>query len=122
MMFFKSKYSNQKMQQFLNLQKDAYKKVKLKSKTTEPPLALVESQSHIYYNKGALAMYEWMECIGEKNVNKALSNFLFDWHSFGGGKSKDRYATTLDLLQYFRAVTPDDQHYLIGDLFECGEE
>ncbi|HOY15284.1 MAG TPA: M1 family aminopeptidase, partial [Saprospiraceae bacterium] len=122
MMVFKSKYSNQKMQQFLNLQKDAYKKSKLKLKTTDPPLALVESQSHIYYNKGALAMYEWMECIGEKNVNKALSNFLCDWHSFGGAKSKDRYATTLDLLQYFRAVTPDDQHYLIGDLFECGEE
>ncbi|MFZ1791627.1 MAG: M1 family aminopeptidase [Saprospiraceae bacterium] len=122
MMVFRSKYSNQKMQQFLNLQKDAYKKTKLKSRTTEPPLALVESQSHIYYNKGALAMYEWMECIGEVNVNKALSNFLFDWHSFGGAKSKDRYATTLDLLQYFRAVTPDDQHYLIGDIFECGEE
>ncbi len=67
-------------------------------------------------------LYEWMECIGEENVNKALSNFLCDWPSFSGAKSKERYATTLDLLQYFKAVTPDDQHYLIGDLFECGEE
>ncbi|MBK8391932.1 MAG: hypothetical protein IPL23_22810 [Saprospiraceae bacterium] len=40
-------------------------------------------------------LYEWMECIGEENVNKALSNFLCHWHSFGGAKSKDRYAKTI---------------------------
>jgi ABC-2 type transport system permease protein len=118
MMVLKEKYNDEKVQQFLKLQLDEYKKASLKSKKEEPPLALVGNDNHIYYNKGALNMYELQKHIGERNVNLALQNFLIDWRSFNNEKKPNRYSTTLDLIQYFREVTPDSVQYVITDLFE----
>jgi hypothetical protein len=84
----------------------------------EPPLVLVENESHIYYNKGSINMYELQELIGEKNINLALQKFLKDWCSFNNPAKPDRYSTTLDLIQYFREVTPDSVQYTVTDLFE----
>lgn len=117
-MVFKEKYPDEKVQQFLKLQLDAYLEAGLKSRKEELPLALVENENHIYYNKGALNMYELQERIGEKNVNMALQNFLKDWHSFNNYQKPNRYSTTLDLIQYFREVTPDSVQYVVTDLFE----
>lgn len=118
MMVFKEKYADEKVQQFLKLQLDEYQEAALKSKKEELPLALVENEDHIYYNKGALNMYKLQEHIGEKNVNIALQNFLNDWRSFKNPQKPNRYSTTLDLIQYFREVTPDSMQYVITDLFE----
>ncbi|MDT4848493.1 Peptidase family M1 domain protein [compost metagenome] len=118
MMVFKEKYPDKKVQQFLKLQLDAYREARLRSKKDELPLALVENESHIYYNKGALNMYELQERIGEKNINLALRNFLKDWHSFNNPSKPGRYPTTLDLIQYFREVAPDSAQYAITDLLE----
>lgn len=118
MMVFREKYPDEKVQQFLKLQLDAYREAGLKLRKEEPPLALVENESHIYYNKGALNMYELQERIGEKNINRALRNFLKDWHSFDNPSKPDRYATTPDLIRYFREVTPDSMQYVVTDLFE----
>ena len=117
-MVFKEKYPGDKVQQFLKLQLDKYHESALKSKKEELPLALVENESHLYYNKGAINMYNFQEYIGEKNINKALQCFLNDWGSFNNPQKPDRYSTTLDLIQYFRAVTPDTMQYHITDLFE----
>ena len=72
-------------------------------------MALVEDQDHIYYAKGAINMYEFQKAIGEENVNKALRRFLQDWNTKNGKlkTATDRYATTQDLLGYFREVTSD---------------
>jgi aminopeptidase N len=118
MMVLKEKCPDEKIQQFLKLQLDEYQKANLKLKRDEAPLALVENESHIYYNKGAINMYELQKHIGEENVNLALRNFLKDWHSFNNPKKPKRYSTTLDLIQYFREVTPDSVQYVITDLFE----
>ncbi|MFC2185731.1 ABC transporter permease/M1 family aminopeptidase [Fulvivirgaceae bacterium LMO-SS25] len=118
MMVLREKYSDEKVQQFLKLQLDDYTEANLKSKKEELPLVLVENEEHIYYNKGALVMYELQKHIGEENVNNALQNFLNDWHSFNNPKKPNRYATTLDLMQYFREVTPDSLQYVLTDLFE----
>nr|WP_091698035.1 M1 family aminopeptidase [Algoriphagus locisalis]SFU18816.1 Peptidase family M1 [Algoriphagus locisalis] len=118
MMVLREKYADEKVQQFLKLQLEDYTEATIKSSIEELPLALVENEEHIYYNKGALAMYEFQRQIGEKNVNLALQNFLNDWHSFDNLKKPSRYATTLDLIQYFREVTPDSKQHIISDLFE----
>ena len=117
-MVLKEKYSDEKVKQFLKFQLDEYKEANLKSGKKELPLALVENEEYIYYSKGALAMYELQQRIGERNVNQALKYFLNDWHSFNNPKRPDRYSTTLDLLQYFRKVTPHSEQHLITDLFE----
>ncbi|WP_347925917.1 M1 family aminopeptidase [Pontimicrobium sp. SW4] len=119
-MVLKQKYSEEKVLQFLETQKEVYTKGKDREAGKEPSLALVENQDYVYYAKGAINMYEFQKAIGEERVNKALKCFLEDWNTIDGSlKLKtDRYATTQDLLGYFREVTPDSLQYLITDLFE----
>ena len=83
-------------------------------------LALVENQDYIYYAKGAINMYELQNQIGESNVNLALKRFIKDWNTHDGKikVTTNRYATTKDLLNYFRDVTPDSLQYVVDDLFE----
>jgi ABC-type transport system involved in multi-copper enzyme maturation permease subunit len=119
-MVLKQKYSEEKVQQFLELQKDKYREGQRNEGDQEPSLALVENQDYIYYAKGAINMYEFQKQIGEANVNLALKRFISDWNTIDGELklSTDRYATTKDLLGYFRDVTPDSLQYIIEDLFE----
>ncbi|MGK0413569.1 MAG: ABC-2 type transport system permease protein [Polaribacter sp.] len=119
-MVLKQEYSEEKAEQFLELQKDKYLEGKQRESKEEPSLALVENQDYIYYAKGAINMYELQKNIGEDKVNLALKRFLEDWNTTDGKlkNSTNRYATTQDLLGYFRMVTPDSLQYLIPDLFE----
>lgn len=119
-MVLKQEYSEEKVQQFLELQKDKYLEGIQKESRVEPSLALVENQDYIYYAKGALSMYELQKSIGEGKVNLALKRFITDWNTTNGKlkMTTNRYATTKDLLGYFRNVTPDSLQYLIADLFE----
>ena len=119
LMVLKANYPREKVQQFLKLQEEIYDE-KRKKAVSEPSLAFVRNEDFVYYNKGAIAMYKLQEHIGEDNVNLALKHFIEDWHSYRGKlKTKtNRYATSKDLLEYFRAVTPENLKYVISDLFE----
>ena len=123
-MVLKQQYSEEKVQQFLELQKDKYSEGRLKETSDEPSLALVENQDYIYYAKGAISMYTLQECIGEENVNLALRRFINDWNTIDGKlKTKTNgYATSKDLLTYFREVTPDHLQPMITELFESVDE
>ena len=119
-MVLKQKYSEEKVLQFLDIQKDKYLEGKRRESGKEPSLEMVENQDYIYYAKGAINMYEFQKQIGEANVNLALKRFISDWNTLDGKlKTKtSRYATSKDLLNYFREVTPDSLQYKIADLFE----
>ncbi|TYP75268.1 ABC transporter permease/M1 family aminopeptidase [Aquimarina intermedia] len=120
MMVLKQKYGEEKLLQFLAAQEEDYKKGNDRHGAEEPSLALVENQDYVYYAKGAINMYQFQKAIGEEHVNTALRRFLEDWNT-SNGKLKlttDRYATTRDLLDHFREVTPDSLQYLVTDLFE----
>jgi hypothetical protein len=80
---------------------------------TEMPLLRVRDQNHVYYHKGAVAMYVLKERIGEERINGALRNFLSKWRNAG-----PPYATALDLYQELQLVTPDSVKPLMRDLFE----
>ncbi len=117
-MVLKQKYGEDKVLQFLEGELETYLKGKAKEDGEEPSLSLVEKQSYVYYNKGVINMYVLQEKIGENNVNLALQRFVSDWNAFDSNFNKDRYATTDDLLNYFRAVTPADSQHIITELFE----
>ena len=119
-MVLKSHYPKEKVQQFLELQLEKYEEGKLRESGAEPTLALVDNQDYIYYAKGAINMYQFQKAIGEEQVNKALRRFLEDWNTTNGKlkMNTNRYATSQDLLGYFRAITPDSLQYVIVDLFE----
>lgn len=120
MMVLKQEYSEEKLLQFIEIQKERYKEGKGKEALKEPSLALVENQKYVYYAKGAINMYQFQKAIGEEQVNKALRRFLEDWNTTNGKlkMNTNRYATSQDLLGYFRAVTPDSLQHIILDLFE----
>jgi len=124
LMVLKQKYPKEKIEQFLKLQLRTYLDGKVRERKQELPLVLVENQEYIYYAKGAINMYALQDYIGEDKVNLALKRFIKDWNSIDNFATKNRYATTEDLLKYFREVTPDSLQYVITDLFEkitpCG--
>jgi ABC-2 type transport system permease protein len=79
----------------------------------ERPLLYVGDQNHVYYHKGAVAMYVLKERIGEERINAALRSFLGKWRNAG-----PPYATSLDLYRELQTVTPDSIKPLLTDLFE----
>lgn len=113
LMVMKNKFSEEIIEKYLKYELDRYLSGRAFEQKKEQPLALVESQGYIHYNKGSLVMYALQDYIGEDSVNIALKRFVRDW-----GFKDAPYPTSDDLLKYFRAVTPDSLQYLIGDMFE----
>lgn len=118
LMVMKARYGEEKVNQFLRTQLKAYLKGRTTATKKERPLALTAGNAYIHYNKGALTLYALQDYISEEKVNVALHRFIKDWNAFGGSLQRDRYATTADLIGYFRAVTPDTLQNMITDLFE----
>ena len=121
LMVLKKEFPEEKVHQLLNHQMKRYLKGRSDEEEQEMPLALVESgQDYIHYGKGGVTMFALQNYISEDSVNMALSRFVRDWNSTTGllKLNTERYATTNDLLGYFRDVTPDSLHYIIEDLFE----
>jgi hypothetical protein len=113
LMVMKQKYGAAKMQKFLAYELDRYLLGRATEQKKELPLARVENQNYIHYNKGSLVMYALADYIGEDNVNRALKTFR-DRNAFKGPP----YPTTTELLADLRAVTPPQYQYLIDDMFE----
>ncbi len=118
LMVLKSKFSEEKVTQFLEQERKTYMRERVSDQHHELPMALVEGQDYIYYRKGIVNFYALQDYITEDSVNLALSRFIEDWNVVDGQLKEERYPTTLDLLSYFRDVTPDSLQYVITDLFE----
>jgi ABC-2 type transport system permease protein len=104
----------EKLQQFLKLDRHLY--LSGRSKDSHPEMPLVYSfpdQHYINYRKGALALYALSEYIGEERMNAAIKSYLDEV------KFQDApYTTSLELLDHLRKATPDSLQYLIQDYFE----
>ncbi|MTI89557.1 MAG: peptidase M1 [Balneolaceae bacterium] len=121
LMVLKKEFSDEKAHQFVQREMRRYLRGRSDEEQQEMPLALVESgQDYIHYGKGAVNMYALQDYISEDSVNLALKRFLRDWNNIDGliKLRTDRYATTNDLIGYFREVTPDSLQYVLEDLFE----
>jgi ABC-type transport system involved in multi-copper enzyme maturation permease subunit len=118
LMVLRKHYSEDQVHKFLEREARIYLQARAASQARERPLADVQDQAYIYYKKGALNLYAFQDYISEDSLNLALRRFVQDWSLPAGKPTSDRYATTDDLLGYFREVTPDSLQYLITDLFE----
>ncbi len=101
------------LQLFLRYELDSYLKGRTSEKNKEVPLASVNDQQYISYNKSALAFFALQDYIGEDSMNIALQRFHQKW-----AFKQPPYATSKDLIKEMHKVTPDTLDYLIGDLFE----
>lgn len=113
LMVMKQKYGADKMKRFLRYELDRYLIGRGTERKKELPLARVENQGYIHYNKGSLVMYALQDYIGEDKVNQALAKFLKD-KAFQGPP----YPNTTEFIPYLREVTPPELQYVIDDMFE----
>jgi ABC-2 type transport system permease protein len=113
LMVMEKEYGREQIGRFLAHELDGYLQGRTAERRAEMPLALVENQQYIHYNKGALAMYALRDYVGEGAVNGALRAFLRETRN-----ASDPYPTSVDLLRHLRAATPDSLQYLVDDLFE----
>jgi aminopeptidase N len=114
LMVMKKLYGEDAMRRFLKFELDRYLRSRGGEVIEELPIARVENQQYIHYQKGSLVMYLLQARLGEAAVNRALKSVI-DRYKFKGAP----YPRSVDAIQAFRreARTPEDQA-LITDLFE----
>jgi len=106
-------YGKEQMRKFLKYELDRYLRRRGGEVVEELPLARVENQQYIHYQKGSLAMYWLKEVVGEDKVNRAMSKMVAE-HAFKAAP----YPNTLDFLKILRAEAGPENDQLITDLFE----
>lgn len=106
-------YGKQQMRKFLKYELDRYLRRRGGEVLEELPLARVEDQPYIHYQKGSLALYWLKEVIGEAALNKVMAQLLKQY----AFKSAP-YPNTTDFLRLLRAEAGPQHDQLITDLFE----
>lgn len=106
-------YGRDQVRRFLKFELDRYLRSRGGELVEELPLARVENQAYIHYQKGTLVMYWLKEMVGEEKVNRALARFLAA-HAFKPAP----YPSTLDFLRLLREEAGPEHDALITDLFE----
>lgn len=112
LMVMKKEFGAAKMKRVRRYDLDEYLKGHGTS-TWERPLAFDFIQNHVHYMKGSLAMYALQDYVGESTVNTVLADFVKD-NAF----QDPPYTTSMELVERFRAATPDELKYVVEDLFE----
>ncbi|HEX5683110.1 MAG TPA: M1 family aminopeptidase [Ideonella sp.] len=106
-------YGKEQMRKFLKYELDRYLKRRGGEVLEELPLARVEDQPYIHYQKGSLAMYWLKEVVGEDKVNRAMARLLQEF-AFKAAP----YPNTTDFLRLMREEAGPEHEQLIVDLFE----
>ena len=106
-------YGKEQMRRFLKYELDRYLSRRGGEVVEELPLARVENQQYIHYQKGSLTMYWLKEVVGEETVNRALAKLL-QQYAFKAAP----YPNTTDFLRILRAEAGPQYDQLITDLFE----
>ena len=113
LMVMEKEYGRDKMKRFLAYELRSYLRGRGDERKQEMPLALVENQQYIHYNKGSLVFYALRDYIGEDRLNAALARYIKQV-----AFQPPPFTTTRDLIKILREVTPPGQQHLIEDLFE----
>jgi hypothetical protein len=113
LMVMEQEYGREKMHKYLRYEMDKYLRGRGRESKKEMPLNRNENQGYIHYNKGGVTMYALRDYIGEDNVNLALKRFVEAY-----AYSDPPYPTSIDLMNQFRAVTPDSLQHMLYDMFE----
>ena len=128
------KYGRDLMHRFLHHELDTYLRGRAGETRHEPPLALVQREPYVWYQKGGQILYTLADYIGEDKFNLALHNFLMQYRyanatnqvdaSFNGKDNVGAVAAidgpwpdTRMLVDAIRAQTPPELQYLVDDGF-----
>jgi ABC-2 type transport system permease protein len=124
------KYGRDLMHRYLRHELDSYLRGRAGETRHEPPLALVQREPYVWYQKGGQVLYTLADYIGEDNLNLALHNFLMQYRYANANNQVDAhdnpaasatrdnvYPDTRMLVDAIRAQTPPELQYLVDDGF-----
>jgi len=124
------KYGRDLMHRYLRHELDAYLRGRSGESRHEPPLALVQREPYVWYQKGGQVLYTLADYIGEDKLNMALHNFLMQYRYANANNQVDAsndarasgaisgpYPDTRMLVDAIRAQTPAELQYLVDDGF-----
>jgi len=115
----RKKYGPDYMHKALKRELDGYLRGRSGEIRHEPPLALVQREPYVWYQKGGLIMYTLADYIGEDKLNLALHNFLMRYRYANATDSQTGpYPDTRMLVEAIREQTPPELQYLVTDGFE----
>jgi ABC-2 type transport system permease protein len=119
LMVMEKKYGRDYMHKYLRHELDRYLRGRAGEVRREQPLALVQREDYVWYQKGGQIMYTLADYIGEDKVNAALRQFLMQYRYANAIDSQDvPYPDTRELVAALRAQTPAELQYLITDGFD----
>ncbi|MGC4001606.1 MAG: M1 family aminopeptidase [Anaeromyxobacter sp.] len=106
-------YGKAQVRRFLKYELDRYLASRGTELLEELPLAQVEDQSYVYYQKGTLAMAWLAEVVGREPIDRALRRLIAQY-----GLKPAPYPTSADFLRLLREEAGPEHEQLIADLFE----
>ncbi|MFL5764309.1 MAG: M1 family aminopeptidase [Bacteroidia bacterium] len=113
LMVMEKEFGKKAMKKFLKYEMNNYLRSRAFENKKELPLALVENQQYIHYNKGSIIMYALKDYIGEDSLNAALAKYIKKV-----AYQEPPYTNSTEFLKYIKAATPDSLKYIITDMFE----
>jgi ABC-2 type transport system permease protein len=112
LMVMKQKYGADQMHKFLKYELDKYLAGRATEKLAEEPLAKVENQQYIHYNKGSLVFYALQDYIGEDKLDAMLKQFLID-----KGFQQPPYTTSQEFMGALAKAAGPKWQPLLDDFF-----
>src|SRR6202034_1341086 len=113
------RYGPDNMHKFLKHELDGYLRGRSGEAHREPPIALVQREAYVWYQKGSLVLYALSDYIGEDKLNLALHNFLMQYRYANATDSQSGpYPDTREFVAALREKTPPELQYYISDAFE----
>lgn len=127
-MVMQQKYGKDYMHRVLRHFLDRYLRGRAGEVRHEPPLALVQREPYVWYEKGGQIMYTLADYVGADKVNLALHNFLMQYRYANANNQVDAvnhsidtaerpYPDTSQLVEALRQQTPAEYQYMIDDGF-----
>jgi ABC-2 type transport system permease protein len=129
-MVMQQKYGKDYMHRVMRHYLDRYLRGRAGEVRGERPLALVQRESYVWYEKGGQIMYSLADYVGEDKINLALHNFLMRYRyanshnqtdavqqETGTAAENQPYPDTRLLIAALREQTPPELQYLIDDGF-----
>lgn len=106
-------YGREQVRKFTKYELDKYLRARGGEVVEEVPLARVENQPYIHYQKGAIVMMWMREVLGEDVLDRAMKKLL-ETYAFKGAP----YPSSRDFLSILRAEAGPAHEMLIADSFE----
>jgi ABC-2 type transport system permease protein len=129
-MVMEHKYGKDYMHRVMRHYLDRYLRGRAGEVRGERPLALVQREAYVWYEKGGQIMYTLADYVGEDKINLALHNFLMQQRyanahnqtdavqqESGTAAENQPYPDTRLLIAALREQTPPELQYLIDDGF-----